>query len=280
MAPAVMGHLAASLKQQWKRYRKELKRCQKKFSEKAVHETRIATRRLLSLVELLGPFLSATNAEAVRERLKRHLDTFDDLRDTHVQLLAVASLRRPFPAARPFHAYLRDREDRLTRRARKDIRRIKLRRLGTLVAACRDDFDAWRRESDPETALARLFRSVNDAFARTQALRARINPGDPLTIHRTRIAFKKYRYMVEALVPSLPGLSPSLLARMRRYQARMGSIQDAEVLLAGLDKFLRKTKTARAEVAPFRAAIVRRQQRWIRTFMASSGKLDEFRGIL
>ena len=84
-----LQRLGVSLKKQWKRYRKELKRCQRKFSEKAVHQSRVETRRLLSIVELLDPFTPDGRLDKIRACLKRHLDTFDDLRDTHVQLLVV-----------------------------------------------------------------------------------------------------------------------------------------------------------------------------------------------
>ena len=86
-----------------------------------------------------------------------------------------------------------------------------------------------------------LLRSVDRAFSRTRQLRARIDPRDTRTIHRTRVAFKKFRYMVEALAEYLPGGDrPSAWPAMRHYQTMMGEIQDAEVLLRTLDKFLRK----------------------------------------
>src|ERR1035437_10571147 len=61
-----VNYLACSLKKQWKRYRKELKRCQNKFSEKAIHAFRVETRRLLSTLELLGGFLPARRVERVQ----------------------------------------------------------------------------------------------------------------------------------------------------------------------------------------------------------------------
>lgn len=61
IAPAqiadVLEHLGDSLNTQWRRYRKRLKRCQERFSEDAVHDSRVETRRLLSTIELLGAFI-------------------------------------------------------------------------------------------------------------------------------------------------------------------------------------------------------------------------------
>ena len=51
LPPGTLANLLTSLKQQWKRSRKGLKRCENKASQKAVHAARVDTRRLLSLAE-------------------------------------------------------------------------------------------------------------------------------------------------------------------------------------------------------------------------------------
>src|SRR5882672_927479 len=133
---ASFRHLQRSLKKQFRRYRKELQRCQKKFSEKSVHESRVAARRLLSTVELLGGFLSGGRVRKVQRFLKRHLDTFDDLRDTQVQLVSVANLQRAFPAARSFHAWLLKRQERFIKQTRNCVKRIQPKPLAKQLAAC------------------------------------------------------------------------------------------------------------------------------------------------
>src|SRR2546428_453465 len=62
-----LRHLDQALRCQWRRYRKALERCQTRSSEKAVHDSRVATRRLLSLVELLQPFLSPGRQEWLQQ---------------------------------------------------------------------------------------------------------------------------------------------------------------------------------------------------------------------
>src|SRR6516164_2438695 len=109
----VLPRLSGLLKSQCKQYRKQLRRCQKKFSEKAVHDSRVAARRLISVVELLAPFLPAARVKKIERLLKQHLDTFDELRDTQVQLATLRRLERSFPAARSFKAYLKKKEERL-----------------------------------------------------------------------------------------------------------------------------------------------------------------------
>jgi CHAD domain-containing protein len=117
---------------------------------------------------------------------------------------------------------------------------------------------------------------VDGAFRRARQLRTRINPRDPWTIHRTRVAFKRFRYMVEALAERLPGVTGERLAAMRHYQTMMGEIQDAEVLLRTLDKFLRKKEIKPEAARRFRAELLRRRQRLIRIYLKAADQLLEF----
>ena len=274
--PGSLRLLAAALQTQWKRYRKKLKRCQKKFSEAAVHDSRVETRRLLALVELLAAFLTAGQVRKAERALKRHLDTFSDLRDTQVQLLVIGKLRRAFPAARSFYQYLLKREDRLTKKARKAIKGVKTRRLGKLISDCQAEATRQGNERTPTAANALLLRSVERGFARARQLRARIDPQDTATIHRTRVAFKKFRYMVETLAGYLPLANRKLLVAMHDYQTLMGNIQDAEVLLATLEKYLLKKKLKPELARRFRQALLDRRQLLIRNYLKAADQLLEF----
>lgn len=276
LPPGTLRHLEGSLKRQWKCYRKGLKRCQKKFSEDAVHESRVASRRLLSVVELLGPFLSAGRARQIQAALKRYLDTFDDLRDTQVQLPAVGKLLRAFPAACRFHDYLLKREKRFTRKTRKAIKRIKTKRLGQHIAAAREQVKEWRRNTQPAAANALLSQTMQSAFSRTRELHAQIHPKDTKTIHCTRVAFKKFRYMVETLAKDLPGVDAKRLATLHHYQTLMGGVQDAQVLLQTFDKFQCKGGLEPGPARQFRAELMRRRQKLIGTYLAAADQLLNF----
>ena len=56
--------LLEALEKRWKNYRVELKRCRAEFSNEAVHDLRVAVRRLLAVIELL-------NAISPRPRLQK-----------------------------------------------------------------------------------------------------------------------------------------------------------------------------------------------------------------
>ncbi len=272
-----LRHLGKLLKAQWKRYRKRLKRCQKNFSEEAVHESRVETRRLLSTVELLSAFIRDGQIRKARHALKRHLDTFDDLRDTQVQLLYVGKMLRVGQAARQFHAYLSRREGHLTSTTRKRIGRIKTKRLGQIIAGCKAGLRHERKRRTAKQARKILLRALDRAYAGVVRLKSRIDPDNTVTIHRTRIAFKKFRYMVEALSPLLPGVTEERLAAMRQYQTMMGNIQDLEVLLATLGKCVQKQAVNPESAQNFRDELVRRRQWLTQRFMDEADRLRDFR---
>ena len=271
-----LRYLTDSLKRQWKRYRKGLKRCQNRFSEGAVHESRVETRRLLSLLELLRPVLRRGQVNRAQAALKQHLDTFDDLRDVQVQLPAVDKMRRRFPAARSFHDYLLKREERLTRETRANVKRIRTRRLGKVIDSCREGLKRWRARAFTQDLNALLLGSIDGAFARAVELRRQIVPANTETIHRTRVAFKKLRYMVEILAEYLRSADEKLLVAMHRYQTMMGEIQDAEVVLRSFDRFLLKKPVNLVEARRLRRELLRRRQWLIRVYLDAADQLLEF----
>ena len=279
--PQAREYLTAALKEQWRRYRKELKRCQRKFSEKAVHESRIEARRLLSSVDLLSAFLPAGEIEKARSLLKRHLDISDKLRDTHVQLLYLKRLLRTSPGLHPFHAALVRRERRCIRQTNRKIKRLKLARIARLIGDLGKHLRKERKQAVPRSnALSRLIRTVNGAFALVVERRRRIDPANTATIHRTRVAFKNFRYMVEALAPWLPGATPRRLLAMKNYQSLMGDIQDTEVLLASFERFIEKKEVESGSARRFRDKLQRRQRRLVEACLARANRLYGFWPLL
>ena len=273
----IYAFLSETLKARWKRYCKRLKQCQRKFSEEAVHDSRIETRRLLSLMELLGWFLRSGQLNKARRILKHHLDTFDELRDIHVQLIFVGRMLRAFPAMHAFHSALLRRESRCASQTAKDIKEVKTTRLERSIRSLRamlDEID--ETPSGRVHGLDHAIRAIDRAYAGVVQRNRRVKPTDTTTIHRTRVAFKKFRYMVELLAPLLPGVSADRINTMQEYQAMMGDIQDSEVLLAAFDKFLRKGKINPGGGQRFREELLRQRQWLIEFYLNETDRLHEF----
>jgi CHAD domain-containing protein len=274
--PDVLKHLGDSLETQLRRYRKRLKRCQNRFSEKAVHESRVETRRLLATVELLGAFLPEQEIEQARAALKRHLDTFDKVRDTHVQLVYVERMVKTFPAARAFREWLLKREQRFTRQTRKAIKGIKTKRLEKQLKTFGGEIRRQHQHTTPARAFHTAELAMDRAFARVAQLCRRVQAEDTETIHRTRIAFKRFRYMVEAMAPQLSTVTEQHRSAMRGYQSMMGDIQDVEVLLGALDKFMRKKKITHVAAKELREELRRRREWLIRVYLGAANRLRQF----
>jgi len=271
-----LPRLGAALKKQWRKYRKELKQCQEKFSPEAVHDSRVETRRLLSMVGLLSPFVGSGRAKKAQKVLKHHLDTFDALRDTQVQLQTVRKMKSDFPGATVFCDSLRKREKMLAHQTRKDVKNIKTKRLSKLITGFRQDTKSQAQKGPPEAANVLLLRMLESAFVRAQRLRDKIDPETPKTIHCTRIAFKKFRYMLEILSTRVQPLDKKLLQAMHSYQTMMGDIQDAEVLLQAWHKFWdKKTIIPKSERA-FGNELLHRRKRLIGVYLNLADQLLDF----
>ncbi len=276
LPPDTLGFLSLSLKKQWKRYRKCLKKCQRKFSERSVHDLRIAARRLLSVLDLLSPFVAAGRRQKAQAVLKRHLDTFDDLRDVQVQLPAVRQFRRQFPAADCFYRFLKKQERRLRRCTCKKATKLRSKRLSKLLSGGREDVQRWLEQGSSRQANRLLLHAVNLAFVLTQKRKDSIEPDDTHSIHCTRIAFKKFRYVVEALQDRLPWANELLLTKMHDYQTSMGNIQDAEVLLRRFQKFVRKEHPDKASSLRFERVLQQHREWLIGKYLATADQLLEF----
>ncbi len=241
----------------------------------AVHDARVATRRLLATLELLAAFIPVSELKKPRRALKKNLDAFDHLRDTQMQLRAVAPLRRTYSAAREFHAWLRLREVRFTDEARQAVKRIKTRTVEKKLTALVGELHRQRKSLPPRCAFTMAQDAVGHAFARVNRLFRRVDATAPKTIHRTRIAFKRFRYMVDALSPLLPAVTDAHRAAMHDYQSMMGDIQDLKVLLATWDEFVAPMDPGLARQR-LRAAFVRRHERLIRRYVNSANNLKSF----
>ena len=227
------------------------------------------------MVELLEGFLRPEIGHETRRHIKKHLDIFDGLRDTQVQLLAVNSLQATFPTARTFCEWLQKRESRFRKQARARVKRSRTKPLAKLIAASEVGFTKQLKKRSADAAAKLLLRSVNKAFARTMQFKQRIRTARPTSIHRTRVAFKRFRYMVELLADCLHA-DEKMLAEMQHYQTMMGDIQDAEVLLQSFDKFVQKKNIRPESAKQLREELARKRKWLINVYMDAAGQLREF----
>jgi CHAD domain-containing protein len=270
--------LLDSLNDRWETFRAELKRCQKQFSEEAVHDLRVATRRLISTLDLLASVHPKARLRKARRALKGQLDMFGPLRDVQVQLLTVDKMLASFPELKGFYDFLVQRERKLIRRLGAEVKKVE---IGMVKKAIRGAIKQVEVLLDmPEMQYekrAEAMHAVEVAFNRVVERKQVLDSTDSATIHRMRVAFKKFRYMVESLAPVLERGTSKQLKAMNAFQGSMGDIQDAEVLLTSVMTFARKLG-GESETLLARALeeLVRRRAAVIADFLGTADRLYTF----
>jgi CHAD domain-containing protein len=276
-AAAAGPFLAAALNRRWQSYRERLRQCQEDFSEEAVHELRVATRRLLAQFILLSCVAPSVALEKVRRTFKRRLSALGNLRDTHVQRLFIEQQAARFPELLLLCAWLERRERRLVKSAAGKVSRFKTGRVEKCITAMDYDLTANGGRARAQSQLATaVLRAAAEAFAEAVERRQAIDPADLRTIHQTRVAFKRFRYMMESLSPGVTGLSKRQLRALAYYQRKMGIIQDLQVIQACVARYTRKDRTREALLYRFSRYLERRRARALRSFLKFADHLFEF----
>jgi CHAD domain-containing protein len=263
--------LIETLENRWKTYRSELKRCQKGASEEAIHDLRVATRRLLALVDTLRAISPHPRLQKLRHTFKNQLDSLNDLRDTQVMLIGVSDTLNTIPELALFQEYLTKRETRLLKSTAKGIRSFQITNVRKRLDSTRKALLKMENENQQQKALLQI---VDDAYETTLRRFRRIEPTRPATIHRTRVAFKKFRYMVEIVYPLVPNFPEANFKNMHDYQDMMGAIQDLEVLLSTFDDFSEKDSSYDRE--PVRRYYQQRHIEAVNTYLEDMYQINIF----
>lgn len=250
--------LHESLEKRWDKYRAELKRARAEFSEESVHDLRVATRRILALFDMLRMMNPSPGLQKLRRSFKSQLDGFDDLRDTQVMLAEISERIAVLPGLREFQAHLQKREKKLLKAAGRLVKELDTKEDAQRMKALRRSLA--ETPTEPLAVLDETYRVVLQRFSE-------IDPTASASIHRVRVVFKKFRYMLEIIFPTLPGFPQENLAEMHAYQTHMGEIQDVEVFLHALDDF---------EAADLRQFYEDRHAEVIRAYLEDMGQIHRF----
>ncbi len=261
----------------WRTYHEQLEDCQRAFSECSVHELRVASRRLIAQYVLFECLIPGSNAEKSRRLLKRHLKALGPLRDTHVMRKFVEGELKRFPELLVLRNELRRAEKRLDAGLAEKIKDCKTRKLENwTLGLCRELASSAGPGPSRQQLISSIYRSAGQAFAEvTRRLRA-VDPANLKTVHATRIAFKKFRYMVETLSPAFTGMDEAQLRKLTDYQRRMGDLQDLEIIQELLESFTAKYPGSKSLLRNFARHIARRRAQALQIFLTSASQLLDF----
>ena len=219
------------------RFREELKRASADpTSDEAVHDLRVAIRRALAWITvrtaLLGPDRRLREA---RSSLKALMTPLGKLRDAHVK---ADWIRNVVPEGdEPSYRYAVQVSSDVLRwesRVRKRLgARSTLRLRVPLPKGTGGLGERLEAAILAPDILGRLEREVS------KHREAALDPAHPEALHRMRLAFKKYRYAAEVLLPLFPKATEETARRLHAFQTLLGTIHDFDVILAEACAFRR-----------------------------------------
>lgn len=262
--------LLGALEKAWQTYLAELERCRAEFSEEAIHDLRVATRRLMAVVQLLRAIDPHPRLKKINRELKQQLDGFDELRDTQVILAELSPRAKKLPDLQGFQNHQHLTEERLLQTLGEVIYRLDITELSERV---RKMLSQLEKQKDDELA-PEILQAVDDAYLRTRQRLDQVDLTRPATIHQVRVAFKRFRYMVEIVHPLIKDFPPTNLNWMNDYQTLMGNVQDAEVFLQRLGDYFTHGSVSDPEF--LRRYYERRKSKSISAFAGHKNQLNLF----
>lgn len=262
--------LLEALESRWKNYRAELKRCRAEFSNEAVHDLRVATRRMLALIQLLHSIAPRPRLQKLTRAFKDQLDEFDDLRDTQVILAELSEVMQELPQLHDFQKHLQFTEQKLLRTLRKKIKQLE---SSEVTKRIRKTHEALAAETGGELS-SQILQAIDDVYLVTQQRLGWVDLTRSATIHRVRIAFKSLRYMIEIAQPILSDFPSENLKRMNDYQSLMGEIQDVEVFAQTLADFAEHASFPNPE--PVRRYYEQRHAEAISAYASALNQIENF----
>ncbi len=231
------SHFISLINEMWHYYTYQINECHEHFSEEAVHDLRVCIRRFLSLNSLINQITPNQYFNDIKSFLKNQIKNLSRLRDAQVQILIVKELRLNFPELNLYYYDLLRKEEKLVNRIRENIDILSSDELEGNIFFLKLHINRFlQSEKQNFDSLKEI---IKNQFESILKIKDNIVPENPNTIHRLRLAFKEYRYILEHL-QGLFNLSDKLIANLRKYQTYMGNIQDYQVLYIDISKFAKK----------------------------------------
>ena len=280
--------LQAALTRRWKSFRKRvekgLPRRGRRQTDEAVHDLRTASRRLLSVLDVVKRVHARKAARRLGRRVGRVLRRLGALRDLSVQREMLPRLASPSGRSilQSFERKIDEDWRSLARKTRRSLRREDL-------AAMRDDKRTILRRlrrggapADDADSRQKVLEGVQAAAASLRARRASLDPTRVETLHAMRIDLKNLRYLLEAFGPLVPGQGKAGLQKLHGLQTTLGDLHDLEVLSSSLARHAKK-RSARsaAALAPVLAEIEAKHSAMLQSFLKSADPvLDRWHKVL
>jgi len=191
---------------------------EKDSTEKEIHDKRVTLRRIFPILNAYKmDFSTVKNGE-------KSFDLFGKLRDIQVQLMKLESINQTREILE-YIAFLKTRELKLKQKVHRYSETKELA------------FPTIKKKHTPDKSdiICKADKSLHKIISR---IRSR-SIDDAKDIHKIRIEFKKFRYVVEVL-SYIEKIEETKLENLKLYQDKLGEIQDYTVLIDGISRYVRK----------------------------------------
>lgn len=218
--------------------------------DEAVHDMRVAIRRMRSLLKPARRVFGAFHADAVQARLKALADATGDLRDEEVLAETLSALELGAASRRSLRAFLRVRGARLSALRRALVELVEVGEAERTVRLLEALVTLPVRPKRGRDAIEFARRTVERARRKVDARQREgaLDVLDTAAMHELRILYKRLRYAVEGFGDVLPPELAALAARAAKFQKRLGELHDVDVALAIVRESADLADGTRAEV--------------------------------
>ena len=196
-----------------------------------IHDLRVATRRLIAVIDVVNPIVESEQLRRSRRRLKRLLSSMNALRDSEILRRDLTPLARRFRALSPLLTGIRRTQRDLLSTASAGSSRIDLAELENSLAFAISALGTTLTQPGGREAMATLVRAgYASAYLRFVHDLSRIAVRNPDSFHRLRVGLKRLRYTCEVLRPLQIGPQRAEIRNMATLQTVLGDLQDLMVL--------------------------------------------------
>jgi CHAD domain-containing protein/CYTH domain-containing protein len=204
----------------------------------ALHDFRVALRRLRSWMRALGATLRGSLPRGAQRRLRRLAKASNAGRDAEVFLdwLRASGNDLP-PRKRTAARWLTARFEQQEREANASLDELLDRDFARAQARLQERLEAYRVTAHVHSGMREpTFATVMSALVREHAQRLRYqlaqvrSQDDEDLAHRARLAGKRLRYLLEPVAEYIDG-GPGLVERLKSLQDSLGDLHDAHIFL-------------------------------------------------
>ena len=250
-ARQVVRRLALLRLEEWDRTRARL---DDPADAEALHDFRVALRRLRSLIRAFGPACDDLVPRRLRRRLSRLADATSESRDLEVQRAWLRGrLTKLTPRQRPEAKWMASRVEQREAAANERLHRRVEKRYGPLHERLWAGFASEGRAEaeDPATASLSAAAVMNKALMEwTADLEYRLGTIHTITdeaeSHAARILVKRLRYLLEPFQTEIPG-APATIGRLKQLQDVLGDLHDLHRIASELRTMFRDAAVRHAD---------------------------------